>query len=392
MLPDTPWDERTTVGSVETSRNHQGTPLMVYAFASDVPRGHKAPTTVQWLPRGDVTPLFHPPADMTAIHVLINCQLVEALGSKSEHTMSALRLLMCLNQVDPNERTSTFSGSPLMRYPTDIIPQIQRSAPDGVTIAHYHIPPSRVALLEEDQDLLRSNGIEWGVLPPGQDGLFLVNHFPTRRTDGKKAYKCQALEVRDSLLSCPNISSLLEIILILNRWDVLVRPKEGVEIQALSSSLANLDNLAILDACHFSRISQSTPSRRYNPPEVLVHFPLHLLPSYILSVVASISPVDGHQDVGKSGTLLVRFSNQQVAQLLYGLQIPAAAGAITFSCGDGAHDAEWERRGGLPSRAPLNAWLALLPSVEALPVLNAANLSTLSVAPGPASTNEEEEN
>ena len=77
------------------------------------------------------------------------------LGEHSDIQPSALRIIMCLNQVDPNDSSTSFVGSIGLRYPLEFVPQIQRASPDGVVVAHFHIPRAVVDNLEEDRNLLR---------------------------------------------------------------------------------------------------------------------------------------------------------------------------------------------------------------------------------------------
>ena len=165
---------------------------------------------------------------------------------------------------------------------------------------------------------------------------------------GKKYYKAQALEVRDGILTSPSIAQLLEFVLIWNRWDVLVRPKDGVNVAVLSSALQNLDNYAIVDACRNARVNPQRNVETVLDPQILVFFPLHLLPTYILSVVAAISPIQTHQDLGRPGSLLITLQIPGVARLMYGLRLGTSSGPISFSCGNGSQDALHEREAGLP--------------------------------------------
>ena len=246
-----------------------------------------------------------------------------------------------------------------------------------MVVAHYHVPPHLLQYLDEDRCLLKASGIEWESLVEPHSGLFIVNHMPRKRPDGKKAYKAQSLEVRDSILAAPSVSQLLDYILILNRWDVLVRPKEGIVLPILASALQNLDHYAIFDASRFDRISPSQGVDQVADPNILVFFPLHLLSSYILQVVASISPVQTHQDLGRPGCLLVRFQQQGVAQLLYGLRLGTQSGPITLSCGDGSQDKVFEQQAGLSPMAPLSCRQALFPELPPVAALSQANILAL---------------
>ena len=81
-----------------------------------------------------------------------------------------------------------------------------------------------------------------GTPSPTLEGFYLLNHTPQRRPDGKRTYKAQAAEIRATVLACPGVHELLESLLILNRWDVIVRLKDGVVAELLAQALENLDN------------------------------------------------------------------------------------------------------------------------------------------------------
>jgi hypothetical protein len=339
---------------------------------------------VVWMPTPDQQPLFAiPPPDSTAIHAVLNCFLSVALPGDSGHSLSAIRVLMLLNQVDPTESTSNFrGGSQFMRYPAEPLPQIQKNAPPGVMIAHYHVPPLLLQALDEDRPLLKEGGVEWGILPADMEGLFVVNHRPQFRQDGKKAYKSHALEVRDGLLTSPSVSQLLESVLIIGQWDVLIRPKIGVHIPALASALQNLDHYLLHDASSFTQVYPDQKVGVCHDPDILVFYPLHLLSAYVLSIAASISPVQSHQDLGKAGSLLIRFQQTGIAGLLYGLRLSTPNGPISFTCGDGSQDAIHEQQLGLAPLAPLSARQTMFPSVAPMASLTHANLQAISAESG----------
>ena len=202
-------------------------PLLLFSFSNEPGRIPPSPPRVHWHTIPDqISELAGLTPDTHAVHVVLNCHLALAIPDESGYTLSAIRILMVLNRFDPTETTSNFRNASLLRYPPDPMPMVQRHAPDGVVIAHYLIPPSLLQHLEEDRPLLQENGIEWVAFGESQEGLYLVNHLPRKRADGKKSYKAQALEVRDGILTSPSIAQLLEFVLIWNRWDVLVRPKD----------------------------------------------------------------------------------------------------------------------------------------------------------------------
>ena len=382
VLPDIPWDFRSEEGHIEHCRNHRTMPLLLFSFSNEPGRIPPSPPRVHWHTIPDqISELAGLTPDTHAVHVVLNCHLALAIPDESGYTLSAIRILMVLNRFDPTETTSNFRNASLLRYPPDPMPMVQRHAPDGVVIAHYHIPPSLLQHLEEDRPLLQENGIEWVAFGESQEGLYLVNHLPRKRVDGKKSYKAQALEVRDGILTSPSIAQLLEFVLIWNRWDVLVRPKEGVNVTILSSALQNLDNYAIIDACRNARVNPPRNVETVSDPQILVFFPLHLLPTYLLSVVAAISPVQTHQDLGRPGSLLITFQIPGIARLLYGMRLGTSSGPISFSCGDGSQDTIHEREAGLPPLAPLSARKEKFPATSVSAVLSSANLLAAGTSP-----------
>ena len=377
VLPDVPWDERDTTGEVSHSREHRMMPLLLYCFSNAPTHQQVIRPQVLWMPSPD--PELRPPPGAFATHVLLNCHTAHALTGPTGHPLSAIRLVMLLNQFDPSESTTQFrAASECLRYPAEPLPQMQKSSPEGVAIAHYHVPPQILFHLEEDRDSLKLGGIEWIALPASQDGLFVVNHVPRRRPDGKQVFKASALEVRDGVLAASSISDLLEFAIILNRWEVLIRPRDGVQVPLLSAALLNLDNYSLLDATTLTRIFPENKLHTCTDPDIFVFYPLHLLSQYVLSVVASISPIHGHQDSGKAGSVLVRFQYPGVAPLLYGLRMNTGTGPISFTCGDSTRDASWEQRAGLPPAAPLAARQGMFPPPPAAAQLNAVNLLALS--------------
>ena len=117
--------------------------------------------------------------------------------------MSAIRLLMCMNQMDPSETTTQFRGASLLRYPPTLLPSLQRASPDNFVIAHYHVPPAILSFLEEDRPVFKDSGIEWVLLPTDLQGFYLFSHLPTRKKGPTRPFKSQAVEVRDGILSAP---------------------------------------------------------------------------------------------------------------------------------------------------------------------------------------------
>ena len=207
VLPDIPWDIRDASGAVDHCRDHRQMPLLLFCFCSAPTNGPFSTPRTHWhtIPEQD-TELGCPPPETLATHVVLNCHVTLALPGDSRHALSAIRILMLLNQFDPAETTSNFRGSSLLRYPSEPLPLLQKSAPDGVVVAHYHVPPHLLQYLDEDRCLLKASGIEWESLVEPHSGLFIVNHMPRKRPDGKKAYKAQSLQVRDGILAAPSVN------------------------------------------------------------------------------------------------------------------------------------------------------------------------------------------
>jgi hypothetical protein len=205
--------------------------------------------------------------------------------------------------------------------------------------------------------------------------MYLVSQQPFHHS-GAPRIKSEALDVRDGLLAATSVSSLLDVVMILSRWDVLIRPHPGVNLPFLADTLRNLDNFVITDAVKFRRVSSAFHSQRCQPPSLLLYFPLHFPIPTILHFVTSISPVTNHQDIGKPGQILLTFPHPRIALTLYGLQVATDAGAIKFTCGSGDGDAASETELGLPPRASLADRQALLSTLisESPPRLSVANL------------------
>ena len=142
-------------------------------------------------------------------------------------------------------------------------------------------------------------------------------------------------------------------------------------------SPTNLDNHSLLDATTMSKVYPSNKVQTCVDPDILVCFPLHLLSSYIISLASSIAPLQSHQEVGKPGTLLLRFQFPGVAPLLYGMRMSTTNGPISFTCGDGSTDAFWEPQAGFTPMAPLSERQCKLPPPSGPPSLTAENLQAL---------------
>jgi hypothetical protein len=384
VLPELQLHRRNpATGLVEPSRDVRQFPLMLYTFSSAPPK-LPPPTRVIWQPTQDDPSdvLLTSPTDMVA-HVLLNFQTAVAYPGASDQDVSALRILMCMNQMDPTESTTLFRGASPDRYPAQPLPQIVRASPNGLIIAHYHVGPSILDHLVEDRDVLASLGINWAILPPDTQGLYLISHLPRFGGGSERAFKRQALEVRDGLLCAPSIGSLFDLVMVFSRWDVLIRPATGVSIPLLADSVRNLDNYTLTEVTRMARIYPNDQWQKCDPPNAFICFPLHLSPEMVLRLLVDICPVTRHQDVGKPGQLLVTFDSPKVAQILYGLKLPTSSGAISITCGSGDGDAQWEKELALSPQAPLPMRRNLLDHVAQDPArLCAANL--MSLQPGNA--------
>lgn len=380
VLPDMALDIRDCeTGLVEENRAYRQFPLMLFILSNATPRPHGVITRVEnGAPSHIDVALTLPESQTEAFHILLNCEMAIAFPQEKGREISALRILMHLNQMDPSETTSQFRMASAIRYPPSPLPQLQRAAPDGLAIAHYHVPHSILQHLNEDRDSLCEIGITWALLPDDMHGMFLVNHLPNRKLGSKRMQKSQALEVRDSILVAPSVSQLMDLTIILNRWDVLIRPAPGVLAPQLAETLKNLDNLALVDACQLTRILLSGRQQIFDVPHILVMYPLHMTLDCVLSCATSLAPAERHQDLGTPGSVLLTLQNPECASILYGLKIVTQKGTIAFSSGSTMKDAASEKQHGLPPKAPWAARKVLIEKVlinQPPPRLSAANLS-----------------
>ena len=173
--------------------------------------------------------------------------------------MSAMRLLVGLNQMSPDETSTQFKASSDVRYGATNLPFLQSSSPDATQVAHYFVPVPILAQLEEDAEMLKMSDIQFMVLPDqGTEGLVLLSHFPRRNGSQGRKYKAQADEVLNSVLSAPSISSSFDHLIILNSWDVIGRVHDGTSLPILAQALANLDDIYLVDAQHMTRVRPGT--------------------------------------------------------------------------------------------------------------------------------------
>lgn len=354
VLPDLQLDKRNPeTGAIEQVRTYRQFPLMLYAFRNALHMPIFEINAV-WSPSKEMDiPPFSMEEDGEVFHVLVNCENAIALPPDSGREMSALRLLMIMNQMDPSETTSQFRGATYLRYPPSPLPQFQRASPDGFSIVHYHVPQKIINFLEEDREDLRGSGISWILLPNDLQGMYVISHIPKRTTPVKKTTKSQASEIRDAIMAAPSIATLLDFVIILNRWEVLTRPIEGVNIPMLADALRNLENYTLADAQRLQKVYPNSASQVCDPPQVLVFYPLHMSVEYVLRCVSMISSLQYHQDFGNPGVLLVTLQSADHAPLLYGLTIQTGKGSIAFTSGMEEKDAQAESSLGLKRNAPL---------------------------------------
>lgn len=252
----------------------------------------------------------------------------------------------------------------------------------GYTIAHYHVPPSVVQHLQEDSEGLREIGIEWAILTEPLTGTLIINHSPKRFSPGVKASKHQSPEIRDSLLAIPSIAKLLECSILLNKWDVWVRPSPGIAVELFAAQVRNLDDLTVTDAAQLKTVKGPVGPPTVSPPDILVSHPARLLPTSVIARVASFVPVASHQPTHRPGLMLIRLASTEAATILYGSTIPSPFGTITITSGTDIGDTHWEKSHSLARCAPMERRQQLLSALEMPPPpLTAESLLGLQASP-----------
>lgn len=358
-------------GSIVLDRLPPPFPLMMFLYSST---SCFCPTiTTKVCLEHVVPPSIQLPAEDSAIHVIINANTPPYRGQNQQ--LTGLRLLMLLNRMGAEETSTNFRNALVLRYPADFVPIIQRASPPEYTIAHYHVPSSILQKLQEDKEELKEVGVEWGVMAEPLEGSLIINHSPRKFNAGGKPSKHPSPEVRDCLLAIPAIARLLECTLLLNKWDVWVRPCPGVAVDLLAAQLGNLDDLVITDATQLNKVRGPKGPISVSPPDVLVSFPARLLPTAALAQVARLVPVLSHQPTNRPGLLRVRVSSSEIASLMYGVILVSCHGTIRMTSGTDQMDTQWERSHGLQRAADWESRLPLLqPLLTAPPTLSAENL------------------
>jgi hypothetical protein len=311
--------------------------------------------------------------DDTAVQVILNIACTCAPDGTCQH-YTGLQIMKVLNGMDPEEASTNLRHSPSLLFPPDFVPSVQRASPSDHTIAHYHVPPFVVRNLRDNSAALSEAKIEWAVLNEPLNGSFIVNHLP-RTFGGKgKMTKHQSPEVRDALLAIPSIAQLLESVILINKWDVWIRPYQGVAIELLASQVQNLDNLSITDAAQLLKVRGPMGPPTVSPPSVLASFSARLLPTSVLAQLSRLMPIVSHQQTHRPGLLLLRMASPEVASLMYGVVVPSPHGSITLTAGSDAEDTRWERSLGLERSASWDERQHLIQMADIPPPLSAASL------------------
>ena len=371
ILPDIHLAERNpATGAIHPNAWPTVYPLMLHTFSTERSKGKRtiAPT-VRWTAPPPPHALEAPP-ESRAHHVLLNAPSSVASPGDSQRQMSATRLLMMLNCLDPGEASTQFRHSPSLRYPPTWLPHIQRAAPSTITIAHYHVPLHIVECLIEDMPLLLEMGIRWCLL--GHSSAYIVNHRPQPGKGSKsRPFKCPADEILDTLLAPPTIQRLFSTALAFSRWDVYVELQPGVDPPALADSLRNLDNLLLSDASTQAVIAPTTAQNVVAPPLIFLVCPPALLIQYALDQVAKATSIRHHQRLERPGHLLLTMEHEVAAKALAGCHIPCqGVGAIILTTGSPDRDALLNAESGIRPGAPLH---------ERQPFLNPLGRSVLSI-------------
>lgn len=364
-------------GSIVLDRLPTPFPLMMFLYSSSSCFSSTISTKV--CSEHVVPPSLQLAAEDSAVHVILNANTPPVGGQNQQ--LTGLRLLMLLNHMGSEETSTNFRNALALRYPADFVPLIQRASPPGYTIAHYHVPCSIVEKLQEDKDELKEVGVEWGVMAEPLAGSLIINHSPRKFNAGGKPSKHPSPEVRDCLLAIPTIARLLECTLLLNKWDVWVRPCPGVAVDLLAAQLRNLDDLLITDATQLNKIRGPVGPISVSPPDVLISFPARLLPTAALAQVSRLVPVLSHQPTDRPGLLRVRISSPEVASMVYGVVLVSSYGSIRMTSGTDQMDTQWERSHGFQRAADWGSRLSLLqPLLVTPPPLSAETLLGLQAA------------
>jgi hypothetical protein len=307
------------------------------------------------------------PPDAQAFHVLLNVPSSTTLPNGIERPTTGNRILGMLNQMDPGETSTQLRMAPHLRYPPQWVPLVQRSSPNKLAVAQYVVPHSIVEKLCEDaEDLQASQNVRWMILSPDSP-TYLINHLPQRSSSGAPSYKAQADEVLDSILLSPQVARLFDDCLALNRWDVIAKLADGVDLEVLATTLLNLDHLILLDANTSQAIKPAPESTLVQPPQLILATPPTLLPSYAVQMVCNVASILHHQPMSTPGRTLLTFEHKEIAECLAGAKVPCgSAGFLTLTTGSAQRDAE---SSGSHGTLPATPWADRLSNLPTLPRL-----------------------
>lgn len=351
-------------------------PLLMFGFSSELRHLHAPIPEVAWV---DTPPPMDIPSGAQAVHVLLNVPSSTLLPNGLERPTTSNRILGMLNMMDPEETSTQLRMASHLRYPSHWSPTIQKASPDKLTIAHYLVPQSIVDHLVEDSDALLAHNIRWMILSPDSPS-YLVNHLPRKVGRGAPSYKAQSDEVLDSLLCNPQVSRLFEECVALNRWDVLVRIADGIDLAVLATTLSNLDHLLLLEARSLQVIKPSTDSNTVQPPHLILASPPTILNFYAVQLVCTVASILHHQAMSTPGRTLLTFEHAVVASYFAGARVPCgSAGYLTLTTGDAAKDGDLCRQCGLPDNASWDLRVSSLPALPH-PTLSVANVEAVSQA------------
>lgn len=382
VMPDVILNERCPESQrVVACRQPPQHPLLLFAYRGGASFATIPPHDVWYVPRPMGEMDLVPPEDARAFHVLCNYETPEE--PEIHHPVTALRFLMAMNALSPDETSTQFKLATTLKFPASILPIVQRASPDGVSIAHMYIGADWIGRMEEERESLHDLGFSWCILGDGNDRV-LLNHLPRRRGGGPGGRKHPSPQVRDAILSAPHVAALFQELILFSRWDVLGLLKDGVTHSRVACVLEQLDDIVVQDSSQFLRVWGRDSGKHVEPPELIVHFPPALLQDYVISVLARVVPLQNVSPLALPGQALVCVENLQAAPFLYGCVIPCVGcGPILLTSGSAAKDAEWENSVGLPARATVqDRQLAIAQIAQpAAPRLTGANLLGLAGSP-----------
>ena len=377
ILPDMCLCERDPV-STQVARSPLPTPfpILIFAFRTPVQWGKFTAPQVIWMdpPASTATP-----EEAQAFHVLLNVPASTPLPNGMERPTTSNRILGMLNMMDPGETSTQLRMASHLRYPAIWPPAVQRASPDKTTVAHYLVPLKIVDHLTEDLESLQMQGIRWMILSADRP-TYVINHLPHRVVGRAPSYKAQADEVLDSILCSPQVARLFDECLVLNRWDVITKVAEGVDLEVLATTLSNLDHLVLLEANSMQLIKPASECTVVQPPHLILASPPTILPDYAIQVVCKAASLLHHQAMSVPGRSLLTFEHKEVAAALAGARIPCgSAGFLTLTTGSAAQDQALSSTSGIPLAASWDQRLANLPPLPRL-TLSAENVAAAAAA------------